>query len=161
MNVSNNLKLSNHSSSIPKEIRDILIRLNFLSKIKTGKKINTYGKLSVVDSDSWIGAFMRAISHENRQVTLNFIISIIDLTTTAIKNFSNTEFLRILINYLYNARSGIANLSSTYQGDLEFSSSIEVCLASIDMQLNKHKHLIDTIYHTQMENEVDLPKDDD
>lgn len=132
-------------TSIPREIHDILVKLNFLSMIERGVKINTSTKLGFVNSDSWIGAFMRALNHENRRVTINFLENVIDTSITAIKNYSHTEFLKVIIEYLYKARAGIVNLECTYQGDPDFSSHIKVCLDNIDIQLNKHQNLIECL----------------
>lgn len=145
-------------TSIPREIHDILVKLNFLSMIERGVKINTSTKLGFVNSDSWMGAFMRAINHENRRVTINFLENVIDTSITSIKNYANTEFLKVIIEYLYKARAGIVNLSATYQGDPEFSSHMKVCLDNIDIQLNKHQHLIDCMMG---KNSMDESPDED
>lgn len=129
------------SGSIPNELRDILTKLYFISMIERGIKINT-NKLGFVNAESWVGSILRALGHENRKTTLNFINSTIDQSINSIRTYKDTDYIDILINSLNSARGGITNLTSTYHDDPEFYSSIRVCLANIDIQLEKYKNLI-------------------
>jgi len=129
------------SNSIPVDLRELLVRLEFLSMNKRGNKINT-NNMSFVSADSWFGCVKRAFNHENRKTSLQFIINTVDLTIDYINKYSTSEFLRIIINSLSTARIGICELATTYRNDPEIVSNLKVCLANIDIQLNKHKHLI-------------------
>jgi len=127
------------STSIPNDVREIIAKLYFIGMIKTGMKINTMGKLGFVNSESWYGALTRAINHENRKITLNFINNLIDLSIKAINTYNKTEFSHLLIRALSNAKTGILNLANTYNTDLDFYSNIKVCIDNIDMQLRQYQ----------------------
>lgn len=129
------------SKAIPVDLCDLLVKLQFLSMIKRGSKINT-NTMNFVESDSWLGALKRMVSHENRRTTLTYVYNTIDLAIDAINKYAGSEYFRILINSLATARLGIAELITTYREDPEVISHIKVCLANIDIQLNKHKSLI-------------------
>ena len=136
-----NLMISEHSKSIPVDLNMILVKLEFISLIKRGYKINT-NTMNFVDANSWSGAVRRMLSHENRKLSLDFITRTISSAIDAIDRYEKTSYLRILINSLNTARIGISELASTYRDDPEFVSNIKVCLASIDIQLNKFLNLV-------------------
>lgn len=129
------------SKSIPVDLRDLLVKLEFLSMIKRGYKVNT-STMNFVDSDSWFGSLQRMLQHENRKTTLSYVTSTIDLAIDAIDKYSSSDYIKILINSLATAKLGISELSSTYREDPEIISHIKVCLANIDIQLDKYKHLL-------------------
>lgn len=65
------------SSDIPREIKDILTKLSYLSKLPTGSKYNLTDK-SYVTSDSWIGAAKRLYYGESKNSAIDFINVAID-----------------------------------------------------------------------------------
>lgn len=129
------------SSRIPIDLRELLAKLKFLSMIQSGNKVNT-NTMSFVDSDSWYGAVRRALNHENRKVTLDFVNTTIDQTIEYVNKHEKSEFLELIINRLNAARVGISELLVTYREDPKFISNITVSLDNIDIQLSKYKHLI-------------------
>lgn len=135
------LYIHEYSKIIPIELRSILVKLEFISMIKRGYKINT-NSMNFVDADSWIGSLKRMFNHENRKNTLDFIVRTVSLSIDSIDKYQNSSYLKILINSLNTARIGIAELASTYRDDPEIVSNFKVCLANIDIQLDKYKSLI-------------------
>lgn len=135
-------------TSIPVDLGDILIKLRFLAKIQRGNKINV-NSMDFVDANSLLGSISRAFHHENRNVTYMFINSVIDQAVTSLNQYGpkgylpNSIFQKMLVNGLYQARRGIAELSSTYRADPETVAKIEVCLEKIDLQLQKFRHLLE------------------
>lgn len=138
----NNLERMNTTSiPIPVDLQDLLFKLEFLSKIQPGHKINT-NIMGFVNADSWYGSLSRYLNHENREITINFINNIINLTIDSINKYCDSIFLAQIINRLNSARIGISKLDTTYRDDPKFSSKLAVCLTNIDMQLEKYKNLV-------------------
>lgn len=129
------------TNPIPVELRELLVKLNYLSMIPSSSKLNT-NTMSFVKSDSFLGSFLRKYYHEDRNVSLEFIKQTIITTIKLINDYSKTDFLKILINSLSTARLGISELLTTYREDPKMIANIQVCIDEIDIQLNKHKSLI-------------------
>lgn len=130
------------SISIPVDLRELLVKLKFIAMIKRGIKINTHA-MSFVNANSWIGALKRGLNHENRKVTLSFIIGTVDLTIDSINKYADSVFLRNIINCLNKAKIGIDEIITTYRNDPEIIAKLDVCRDNIDIQLHKYRHLID------------------
>lgn len=127
--------------SIPTPLRPLLEQLELLSMVETGYKIN-WGDRTFVDSTSWIGAYKRSTTGEGRKNLVIQINSIIDQTIDAIREYKDTEFFTLIINGLARAKNGLLNLATTYQYRPDTVAQLHVSLANIQLQLDKHKHLI-------------------
>ena len=130
-----------HTSSIPIDLQELLIKLEFISLIQEGTKLNT-NNMSFVSADSWIGAFKRAYYQENRETTIQYINNVINSTISAINCYNESDYLRNIINSLNGAKIGIEKFQSTYRDDPKLRSKLNVCLSNIGIQLEKYKHLI-------------------
>lgn len=133
--------IQEYSKTIPVDLRAVLVKLEFISMIKRGYKINTYS-MNFVEADSWLGSIRRMLNHENRRNTLDFIVRTVSLAIDSLDKYEKSSYLKILINSLNTARIGISELASTYRDDPEIISNIKVCLANIDIQLDKFKSFI-------------------
>ncbi|MEM2987321.1 MAG: hypothetical protein QXV60_04405 [Nitrososphaerota archaeon] len=129
-------------NSIPITLNDILVKLKILSMIERGKKINM-NTMKFVDSNSWIGAINRSISGEGRKGLIVHLNQIIQQAIDAIDEYYGTEFCKIIVNYLAQAKVGIQNLVSTYQSDPLIVAQIHVCIENIDLQLEKNRELLE------------------
>jgi len=130
------------TNSIPATLNDLLVKLNVLSMIERGKKVNM-GSMDFVDSSSWWGALRRSLTGEGRKGLMVHINQIIQQAITAISEYKDTEFCGLIVNNLAQAKIGIQNLSTTYQTDPITVSQIKVCIDNINLQLEKNRSLLD------------------
>lgn len=68
---------------------------------------------------------------------------IVQQAINAINEYQNTEFCALVVNHLAQAKIGIQNLTTTYQSDPNVVAQIEVCVANIDLQLEKNRGLLE------------------
>ena len=129
------------SNSIPIELRELLVKLNYLSMIPNSSKLNT-NTMSFIKSDSVMGSLIRSYYHEDRNVSLEFVKQTISQTIKLINDYGKSDFLKIIINSLNTAKVGIIELLTTYRDDPKMIANIQVCLDEIDIQLTKYKYLI-------------------
>ena len=130
------------ASTIPVELRELLKRGEYLSMFPAGKKPNM-NDFTFVDASSYLGALYRMLHGENRRGMILEINSIIDQFITALKNYSDTEFLPMIVDTLSRVKNGgLINLARTYSEAPDTSADLRVCIANIDLQLLKYKHLI-------------------
>ena len=133
---------TNVTNSIPTTLNDLLVKLRILGKIQRGKKINM-GTMSFVDAASWIGALARSLSGEGRKGLMVHLNQIIQQAINAINEYHDTEFCKIVVNHLAQAKVGIQTLTTTYQADPSTVAQIEVCISNIDLQLEKNRSLLE------------------
>lgn len=129
-------------NSIPITLNDLLVKLRILSMIERGKKINM-GTLTFTDSSSWLGALGRTLTGEGRKGLMVHLNQIIQQSINAINEYKETEFCSLIVNHLAQARIGIQNLTTTYQCDPNIVAQVEICVANIDMQLEKNRSLLE------------------
>lgn len=127
---------------MPPDLHNLLVKLEFISKVERGNKINL-NDMSIVDSSSWIASFFRSINGEGRRGLIAELRITISSSVRAIEEYNGTEFCRIIVNHLNKARIGISNLSATYQNDAFTLANIDTLISDIDIQLKKNKQLID------------------
>ena len=130
------------SNYIPPTLKDLLVKLKIFSKLESGQKINI-GNMTFVDSSSWLGAFNRGVSGEGRHSLVLYLDTIVQQAIIAITEYEETEFCALIVNSLAELKIGIQNLRTTYQGDPNVIAQLDLCIISIDLQLNKNKHLLD------------------
>jgi hypothetical protein len=129
------------SNSIPPNLKDLLIKLEYLSMIERGKK-PCMNDMTFVESTSWYGSLWRALNGENKRSMLVEIEQIVEQAISALSQYSDTEFMTLIVNALARARAGITNLAPTYQDHPHVVSSIKVMTANIDLQLDRNKRHI-------------------
>lgn len=129
-------------NSIPATLNDLLVKLKILGKIERGNKINM-GTMTFTESSSWTGALGRKISGEGRKGLMTHLNQIIQQSINAINEYQDTEFCGLVVNHLAQAKIGIQNLTTTYQSDPNVVSQIEICIANINLQLEKNRSLLD------------------
>jgi hypothetical protein len=140
--MSNVTSVINLTNSIPATLNDLLVKLKILSMIERGHKINM-GSMTFVESTSWWGSLHRSLSGEGRKGLMIHLNQIIQQAITAINEYQNTEFCKIVVNSLADAKIGIQNLIVTYQNDPSIVAQIEICIANINLQLDKNRSLLE------------------
>ena len=125
------------STGIPLAVRGLLRKLYFLSMIPEGKK-PCFTDMTFVDADSWFGAFQRTRYHESKDTIMMEIENIIDETSQQIESCKDPDFIKILIEALAKAKEGINRLFITYEEYPNTKSKLNVCLASIQIQLDRY-----------------------
>lgn len=122
--------------ALPGDLRDLLIKLEFVSQIQQGSKVNIK-TMRIVDSSSWFGSFQRSLSHENRRATTDFINNLVLDTIDVIKRYSDTIYISIVVSAFTRAKIGIEYLSDTYHDDPDTVSRFRVSLTHINLQLQR------------------------
>jgi hypothetical protein len=125
------------SDSIPPALRNLLTKLEYISMIERGQK-PCFSDMTFVQSNSWLGAWKRLVSGENRKNLLFEIEQIIDRTILAIEEYANKEYVRLLLENLSKAKTGIENLMLTYTEHPDTISNLRVHLINIDLTLKKY-----------------------
>jgi hypothetical protein len=125
------------TESIPPALRNLLTKLEYISMIERGQK-PCFSDMTFVQSNSWIGAWKRLITGENKKNLLFEVEQIIDRTILAIEEYSNKEYIKLLLENLAKAKIGIENLILTYTEHPETISNLRVYIINIDLTLKKH-----------------------
>lgn len=105
--------------------------------IERGQK-PCFSDMTFVQSNSWLGAWKRLFSGENKKNLLFEVEQIIDRTILAIEEYSNKEYVKLLLENLAKAKIGIENLILTYTDHPETISNLRVYIINIDLTLKKH-----------------------
>ncbi len=105
--------------------------------IERGQK-PCFSDMTFVQSNSWVGAWKRLFSGENRKNLLFEIEQIIDRTILAIEEYTNKDYIKLLLENLSKAKSGIENLILTYTEHPDTVSNLRVHIINIDLTLKKH-----------------------
>lgn len=125
------------SESIPPSLRNLLTKLEYISMIERGQK-PCFSDMTFVHSNSWMGAWKRLFSGENRKNLLFEIEQIIDRTILAIEEYTNKDYIKLLLENLSKAKTGIENLILTYTEHPDTVSNLRVHIINIDLTLKKH-----------------------
>jgi hypothetical protein len=125
------------TESIPPALRNLLTKLEYISMIERGQK-PCFSDMTFVQSNSWFGAWKRLIAGENKKNLLFEVEQIIDRTILAIEEYSNKEYIKLLLENLAKAKIGIENLILTYTEHPETISNLRVYIINIDLTLKKH-----------------------
>jgi hypothetical protein len=125
------------SESIPPSLRNLLTKLEYISMIERGQK-PCFSDMTFVNSNSWVGAWKRLFSGENRKNLLFEIEQIIDRTILAIEEYTNKDYVKLLLENLNKAKVGIENLILTYTEHPDTVSNLRVHIINIDLTLKKH-----------------------
>ena len=128
-------------NSIPVSLQSLMADLDFLSQIKRNMKPCCNDRV-LVDAESWTGAFYRFFKGESRLNVITKVEQIVHNAIEAIENEKYQEHLGLTINSLYNALSGIENLSYTYEKDPNMKARINVQIKNINIQLDRFRYLI-------------------
>lgn len=131
--------MSNVTNSIPITLNDLLVKLQILSMIERGQKINM-GTMTFVDSSSWFGSIQRSLNGEGRKSLMIQINQIIHQAIEAISEYKNTEFYKLIIDKLDSSKLGLDNLSITYQNDPNIVAQVKVCIDNINLQIRRHQN---------------------
>lgn len=130
-------------TSIPTGLQILLKDLDYLAQIPRGLKPCVKTR-DFVDDHTWGGWFYRTfIVKESRKDVLAEVEKIIERAVDAIKNHKETEYIKVIIEYFYKARTGVANLSITYKGSPDIVSGIKVQLTNMDLQIKRYQQYID------------------
>ncbi len=130
-------------SSIPSGLQILLKDLDYLGQIPRGLKPCVNSR-DFIDDSTWSGWFYRHfIIKESREGVLAEVEKIVDRSVEAIKNHKDTEYIKLIIEYFYKARTGVANLLTTYKGSPDIVSRINVQLTNMDLQIKKYQKYID------------------
>lgn len=133
--------MDNCTSPIPSTLKVLLQSMIFISKIEVGNKIN-FKSMSLSSDDSWIDSLWRYWSGEGREEMIKKIDGLIDSVIVSIEQYSESEFCSLIVNHLADCLKGIENLKETYKEDHNITSSLDVTIQNIKIQLFRNKTLL-------------------
>ena len=141
-------------------VQVITSRLKFMSKIKTGEKINIR-ELYIRDNESVVQRFLRSIKNyatiisgaeivESKDATLQFIRETLNTAIDLIIIYKGqddqfkTKLAELLIKNLEDAKGGISNIINTYNYDRKFLAEASATIETIEAKISsmKEKKLI-------------------
>jgi hypothetical protein len=125
------------AESIPPSLRNLLTKLEYISMIQRDQK-PCFSDMTFVHSKSWFGSCKRLFSGENRKNLLFEIEQIIDRTILAIEEYTNKDYINLLLENLCKTKNGIENLIITYKDNPDTVSNLKVHIINIDLTLKKH-----------------------
>lgn len=129
------------TNPLPEILKDILHKLEILSEIKEGQKLNL-STMTYSDSGTFWSSFERWIYGESRSNLIFNLEKIVNQAISYIEDFKNDDdFALLLIKALYRARFGVENLSKTYSSDPNTLAKIRVILTNIDVQLKENEDM--------------------
>ena len=121
---------------------DIISKLKFISKIKSGEKINVNGMF--IQLEGYVTSISRTLlKPESRQNTLSFVQQIvtksINLITTYIStsNFEKSLVAKNITNDLIESKQGLLNLKKTYSDDVMFCCNIDSLIEKINIKISE------------------------
>ena len=121
--------------SFPTDLQELLVKLEFLSQVKQGDKINTK-EMSFSPKDSWISSLKRTYSREDRKLTLQYIKDVVRDTTDILDRYKDEkDYYNIIKQSFTNAKSGIENLLITYKDSPEIISVLRVIIKDMELQI--------------------------
>jgi len=123
-------------NNITGDVKDLLIKLNFLSEVKVGYKINVCNR-SFIKPQNYIGRAMRSWYREDRKTTLNYIEDITNRLSEVITYHTEEEIIEKIKNILPKAINGLETLSNTYNNDPDIHSALVVQISIMDMLMKK------------------------
>lgn len=130
---------------IPGNIKEILINLEYLSKIEQGKKpcMSDQTFVSAYGFSSLYGACVRFMKSEGRKNMMIQINSIVDQALDALVKYKDADYYGLLVEKLMSAKEGLQNLIKTYDKRPRTVADITICIDNINLQLNKNcKHIV-------------------
>lgn len=123
-------------------VQDIVSKLQFIARIKSGEKVDLYS-LQLVSAESWMNSAYRTfISRgESRDATFEFIKANINrgfelahmYLTRKQEYFCNIGCM--IIKAIIDAKSGINNISKTYATDAMYVSEIHTFINIVNSKL--------------------------
>ena len=131
----------NTTQTLPITVKEVLVNLEFLGKVQRGIKPNMKSR-TFSDSDSWVGWFFRRLYGEGEKSLTTNLERIVDQTIVSIEQYSETEFLPLIVTALSKAKVGVDHLMDTYVSHPDTSAKISVCLSSINLIFSKYPDII-------------------
>lgn len=129
------------TNPLPEILKDILHKLEILSEIREGQKLNL-STMTYSEGGTLWSSVERWIYGESRSNLIFNLEKIVNQAISYIEDFKNDDdFALLLIKALYRARFGIDNLSKTYCGDPNTLAKIRVILTNIDVQLRENHEM--------------------
>jgi len=137
------------------KVQDVIGRLKFISKIKSGEKLNVR-ELFVRDNDSVLQRVIRTIRNfgtylsasdvvESKEATITFIQDTLNQAINLIMIYckEDDEFKKnvasIIVENLEKSKIGIKNSIETYQNDRKFISRVEAIIQTMEIRIKSMK----------------------
>lgn len=129
-----------------KTVHEIISKLQFISQVKNGEKLDLYS-LQIVSADSWAtSAYRTFLSRgESRANSLEFAKAVINqafgLACTYLEKDGdyNTNIGEIIIRSIIGSKKGLKCMTETYKLDRLFVSEIQSLILILDSKIEDMK----------------------
>jgi len=129
-----------------KTVQDVISKLQFISQVKNGEKLDLYS-LQIVSADSWVtSAYRTFLSRgESRVNSLEFARTVINqafgLAFTYLEKNSdyNTNIGEIIIKSIIDSKKGLKCMGETYKLDRLYVSEIQALILILDGKIEDIK----------------------
>jgi len=111
----------------------IISNLKFVSRIKTGQKIDT--RAMRVQENTYFNAFIRTLFPDNRNNALVLFKEIIARAFQSIANCQDTTLICNIIDDIRQCITGLGNFKKTYENDVMFTCEIDTLIDDIELKL--------------------------
>lgn len=93
--------------------------------------------MTIVNKNSWTGAFYRWMRGENRTALVSHLESTFEQTKNMLEKYASSQYLiELLLAYMKRAESGLRNLLVTYDTSPATKIRLQVLLSSIQLQFH-------------------------
>ena len=117
---------------------DIISKLKFLSRIKSGQKVDT--RAMRVQENTYFNAFIRTLFPDNRNNALVLFKDIIDRAFQAISQCQDTNVLMYnILDDIRHSIEGLENFKNTYADDVMFTCEIDTLIDDIKIKLGQYE----------------------
>ena len=119
---------------------DIISKLKFISRIKSGQKIDT--RAMRIQENTYFNAFIRTLFPDNRHNALGLFKEIITKALQSIAHCDDNILVCNIIDDIRNCISGLENFKTTYLDDVMFTCEIDTLVDDIELKLGQYDTLV-------------------
>lgn len=135
--------------NMPPPVIELITNLTVIGLLDKEQKLNV-SNMSFSPAQTWGQSMYRFWKRESRQGLIDHLKFLLADTISAIQDYGQTEYCKIIINHLNLARPGIFNLTITYKEDPNIVSQLNVILENIDILLEKNKKFLVVDFKSQI-----------
>jgi hypothetical protein len=118
--------------SLPCDLSNLLIKLDFVGRTKKGFKINWHTN-DFVHEDSWVGSVTRSLAGEGRKSLIAYLEQLLIHTAEALETYTEPRHHKMLVEALIKTKEGVLSLVETYYRDPITQSSLALIAQKIDL----------------------------
>ena len=115
---------------------DIVSKLKFVSRIKSGQKIDT--RAMRIQEHTFFNAFIRTLFPDNRHNAFILFKEIIDKAFQYISSCQDNTLVYNIVDDIRQSIVGLENFRTTYVDDVMFTCEIDTLIDDIELKLGQY-----------------------